>query len=297
MSSSSLTPSVVSGAPRSILGEGPSWDEESGTLYWVDIKGGRVHWWNLSSGTFRTLDLKQTVSCVVPTRVKGKVMVTLKQSFAVLDLNSGSLSKVKEIRASDRVRFNDGKCDPRGRFWAGTMDMEEREPLGSLYVLGSDMSLRGVVEKVTVSNGIGWSPDHSEMYYIDSPTRRIMVLDYDVDTGQVKDRGRRIDLSSYPGVPDGMTVDSEGKLWVALWGGNRVLRIEPSGRVIGEVKVPALHVTSCVFGGARLNTLFITTAQDDVNSPAKTEGPDGRLFMIDLEVPGAPTYPFSGRVA
>jgi len=109
------------------------------------------------------LDLKQTVSCVVPTRVKGKVMVTLKQSFAVLDLNSGSLSKVKEIRASDRVRFNDGKCDPRGRFWAGTMDMEEREPLGSLYVLGSDMSLRGVVEKVTVSNGIGWSPDHSEM--------------------------------------------------------------------------------------------------------------------------------------
>jgi sugar lactone lactonase YvrE len=191
--------------------------------------------------------------------------------------------------------MNDGKCDPAGRFWAGTKDIEGHRPFGSLYRLEPDHTLVRVLTDVTISNGLGWSPDHETMYYIDSPTHRIDMFDFEVETGSVSNRRSLVELSRAWGLPDGMTVDEEGFLWVAFWDGSAVRRIAPDGRVASVVELPVSRVTSCAFGGDDLADLYVTTARNGLSEAELRSQPSaGGLFRLHPPVRGLPPHAFAG---
>ena len=253
---------------RAVLGEGPSWDAENQVLYWVDIVSGLVHIHTPDNPSEKTILVRKFVSSVVP-RKAGGVAVTLQHGYYSLDLASGKIASIAGEVETDIPgnRFNDGKCDPAGRFWAGTMDMAERGPKGALYVL-ENRQLRKVVTGVSVSNGLGWAPDNKTMYYIDSPTRKVSAFDYDLETGAIENRRTVVDFTvqQQPGSPDGMAVDVEGMIWVAHWGGSRLTRWDPSrGTLLDTVSFPALQVSSCCFGGKNLEDLYITTARNELD--------------------------------
>ncbi|WP_291766232.1 SMP-30/gluconolactonase/LRE family protein [Caldivirga sp. UBA161] len=283
MASGLSKPMVLSNVPRSILGEGPIWLPEPGVLYWVDIFGNRVHSYRLSDGSVNSINVGPYPSCVMPND-DGNLIVTIKDKVILVNPSDGSVVRtLATINEGPGNRFNDCKCDPMGRLVAGTMDMSERNPTGSLYILDS-RGLRRILASVTISNGIAWSSDGSVMYYIDSPTRRVTVFKYDKSEGALEGTIGYINLSSLPGVPDGMTIDSEDYPWVALYGGGRVIRINPNTRsVVEQVELPAQYTTSCTFGGSDLRTLFITTATD---RSRQTSGPDGYVFSLNLNVKG-----------
>lgn len=281
---------------KSELGEGPSWDSRNRVLYWVDIFRGIVHVYDPDESKDKVVQAGHYVSSVVP-RKSGGVAVTLQHGFYTLDLEEGRPTLLAEVEKSlTGNRFNDGKCDPAGRFWAGTMDIGEKSPFGALYVLEGGKDVKKVLEAVTISNGLGWSPDKRTMYYIDTPTRCISAFDYSERTGEIENRRTAIDMSDQPGYPDGMTVDEEGMIWVAHWGGGRVTRFDPrTARALEHVEIPASQVTSCCFGGEGLRQLYVTTARGGLDSDAVTKEPQaGGLFMFEPEVRGLPTFAFDG---
>ncbi len=281
-----LTATPVPGSPRSLLGEGPVWDYSVRTLYWVDILEGKIHIYRPLSNEFSSIELGEIVSCVAPAGPRDLV-ATLKNRV-VLIRDGKIYSTLAEIREPERNRFNDCKCDARGRLWAGTMDMEEKSPSGSLYVLESGKAIRRVLGGITISNGISWSLDNRLMYYIDSPKKRVEIYGYDIDGGDIVGLVDTIDLSSYNGIPDGMTIDSRGTLWIAIWGAGRVVNIDPRTKeVLNEVSVPAPFTSSCTFGGEDLRTLYITTASNRVKG--LEEGVyDGFLYQVRLDITGIP---------
>ena len=278
---------------KSELGEGPSWDGENGVLYWVDIFRGLVHRYDPEESRDEAFQAGQYVSSVVPCR-SGGVAVTLQHGFYTLNLG-GKPSLIAEAeRELAGNRFNDGKCDPSGRFWAGTMDIEEKRPTGALYVLEGRGRVRNVLENVTVSNGLGWSPDHLTLYYIDSPTKIVSAFDYSDSTGEIANGRTAVNMSDQPGYPDGMAVDAEGMLWVAHWGGGRVTRFDPrTGKALEYVNVPASQVTSCCFGGRRLDQLYVTSAKAGIGADEAAKGtPAGGLFRVETGVRGLETFTF-----
>ncbi|MBB5253769.1 SMP-30/gluconolactonase/LRE family protein [Sulfurisphaera ohwakuensis] len=257
------------------LFEGPIWVKD--TLYFVDIIRGEIH--SIKENQHEVIRLNSYVSSIQP-RKKGGLIATSGKGFYIIENNTVKL--LYEVENWDeRNRFNDGKCDAMGRYWVGTMNLEEKYPTGALYVLDLNMKLRKILDGVTISNGLAWSLDNKKFYYIDSPTKKIYVFNFDLMKGEISNRNTLIDLSSYPGVPDGMTIDSEGMLWVALYGGGRVLRVT-EGRVLEEIKVPASHVTSVTFGDSDLKTLYITTANDEENG--------GYIYSERVGVKGVETY-------
>jgi sugar lactone lactonase YvrE len=280
---------------RAELGEGPSWDSRIGKLFWVDIFRGEVHLYDPAKRTDSKVAEGQYASCVVP-KGSGGAAVTLQHGFYNLDAGTGELSLIAEVeKGSPENRFNDGKCDPAGRFWAGTMDIREASPSGALYTLEGDR-IRKVLDRVTISNGLGWSPDGRTMYYIDSATRKVDRLDYDVRTGEAANRKTVVDFADQPGDPDGMAVDGEGMIWVAHWGGWRVTRFDPaSGMALETVPLPAAQVTSCCFGGEGLRTLYVTTARSGLGEDSLASQPyAGGLFEVDVGVSGLQTQQFKG---
>ena len=290
-----MNPELVLEA-KSELGEGPSWDSKNGVLYWVDIFRGIVHVYDPDESKDKVVRAGRYVSSVVPRR-SGGVAVTLQHGFYTLDMEREKPSLLAEVEENlARNRFNDGKCDPTGRFWAGTMDIEEKSPLGALYVLEGGKGVKKVLEGVTISNGLGWSPDKRTMYYIDTPTRRVFAFDYSERTGEIENRRTAIDMSDQPGSPDGMAVDEEGMIWVAHWGGGRVTRFDPrTGKALEHAEMPASQVTSCCFGGEGLRQLYVTTARAGLGPDAVTREPQaGGLFMIEADVRGLPTFAFDG---
>ena len=290
-----MNPKLVLEA-KSELGEGPSWDSRKGVLYWVDIFRGLVHVYDPDKSKDRVVQAGRYVSSVVP-RKSGGVAITLQHGFYRLNLEEGKPSLLVGVEENlARNRFNDGKCDPAGRFWAGTMDIEEKSPLAALYVLEKRKGVKKVLEGVTISNGLGWSPDKRTMYYIDTPTRCISAFDYSERTGDIENRRTAIDMSGQPGYPDGMAVDGEGMIWVAHWGGWRVTRFNPqTGKALEYVEMPASQVTSCCFGGEELRQLYVTTARAGISPDALAKEPQaGGLFMFEVDVRGLPTFSFSG---
>jgi sugar lactone lactonase YvrE len=280
-----LKPAVVRGAPRSLLGEGPVWDHVSGTLYWVDIDSAMLHAYSPGSSNVGSFSLEESASCIALC-ADGRLLLALRNTLALFNPRNHELERVKAVEIGDQARFNDGKCDVVGRFWVGTMDIEEERPIGALYVVEAGFRVRRILGGVTVSNGIGWSPDYTRMYYVDSPTRRVSVFGYDKERGEISGLLRSIDLSSQPGVPDGLTVDSEGGLWVALWEGSSILRIDPaSSEATARVELPVPRVTSCTFGGENLDTLYITTAQNK-------QEVGGEAYTIKTHTHGPPTNVF-----
>lgn len=191
-------------------------------------------------------------------------------------------------------RFNDGKCDPAGRFWAGTMSTVGDKNAGALYRYDADSSIHKMVENVSISNGIVWSLDKTKMYYVDTPTQKVMVYDYNNLTGEISNAKVAVEIPNEMGSPDGMTIDAEGNLWVALWGGFAVTCWNPeTGELIQTVKVPAKNVTSCAFGDADLGTLYITTAREGNNGEELEKYPlSGGVFKFRPGVKGVDAFFF-----
>ncbi len=193
--------------------------------------------------------------------------------------------------------MNDAACDRRGRLFVGSTTAAEVDPRGTLYRIDADLVAdRGARRSLTVSNGIDWSPDDTRMYFIDSPTRRVDVLDYDIETGAAENRRPFLTLGDdVEGLPDGMCVDAEGGLWVALWGGSQVLGVTPGGEVHTRLDLPTSQITSVAFGGAGLRTLFITSAAVGLDAQTRASEPHaGGIFSVDVGVAGLPTTPFAG---
>ncbi len=291
---------------KAALGEGPAWDAKTQTLYWVDILGQRIHAYKDGRDEFIQLD--ELVGCVAPRR-DGGLVAALHASFVTLSgrverdgipLASAGYhpapQKIASVTEPATNRFNDGKCDPAGRLIAGTMDMGESNPTGFLYSLEAGKSPRKLIDGVTISNGLAWSPDYKIFYYIDTPTRQVRSFDYDLDTGDISNPRVAVEVPASMGWPDGMTSDMEGRLWIALWGGARVSRWDPAtGRCEAEVAVPALHSSSCAFGGPRRDILYVTSARKGMDESALAQYPlSGGVFQIQTQTEGMPTFEFAG---
>lgn len=273
------------------LGEGPTWDARTQTLYWLDIYGRQVHQYR--GGQDRVLQLEATPGCAAP-RPNGKLIVGIPGNIANLDPETGGLTTVHtlEEELTDN-RVNDGKCDPMGRFLVGTMDLDERLDTGSLYSYDGKTARR-LLRNVRIANGLAWSPDTKTFYYIDTPTRQVQVFDYDLASGQIDNRRIAIEVPEALGWPDGMTSDTDGNLWIAMWGGAQVTRWDPhSGRLLEQIALPALNTSSCVFGGPDMNQLFVTSARKGMSDAELAKFPQtGSVFRLETKFTGMPTFEF-----
>jgi sugar lactone lactonase YvrE len=280
---------------RAELGEAPTWDADARMLVWVDITPGRLHRLDPETGAADTFEVGEPVGAAVPA-ASGRLALATDSGFALMDPATGSIEPVAAVEADRHdTTMNDGKCDRSGRFWAGTRDVEGRRPLGSLYRLDPDHTVVRVVPDVVLSNGIGWSDDGRTMYYIDSVTYGIDVFDVDPDDGEVSRRRRLVDLPREWGLPDGMTVDAEGCLWVAFYGGGTVRRLGPDGGLRSMVELPVTLVTSCAFGGPDLSDLYVTSARGGLSKDELRHQPSaGGLFRVHPGVTGLAEQPYAG---
>jgi sugar lactone lactonase YvrE len=284
---------VVDG--RAILGEGPSWCPVERALYWVDIHAPALHRFEPRSGATRRWSLPEDIGSFA-LRQGGGAVVALRTCLGFLDLDDGRLTRVCEPEA-DRPhhRFNDGKCDRRGRFWSGTMPTTMREPTGALYRLDPDLTWHRMLDGFTVPNSIAWSPDSRTMYFADTPTRHIFAFDFDLDRGTLANRRVFATVPEGAGYPDGSTVDAEGCLWNAHWDGWRLTRYAPDGRIDRVLELPVQRPTSCAFGGDGLDVLYITSASHRLTPDDLRRGPQaGGLFAVDVGVTGLPEPRFAG---
>lgn len=278
------------------LAEGAIWDAASARLYWVNINDGEVHRYDPATGDDRCLNVGQPVGTVVP-RTSGGVMLALKSGFAHLDTETEALTLLCDPEEHDpTLRFNDGKCDPAGRFWAGTITGHDRPGIARLFCLFPDLTARTMLTGVTNSNGLCWSLDERTLYYIDTPTQQVAAFDYDKVTGEIGNRRVVVQVPADLGHPDGMTIDAEGMLWVAHWGGWSVNRWDPAtGRHLKAILLPASNVSSCAFGGPALDTLYITTAREHLTAADLAEQPQaGGVFQAKPGVRGVPAFAFTG---
>jgi len=269
------------------LGEGAIWNHQTNTFWWVDIEGRKLNIYDPETKSNREIDVKERIGTVVPSK-NGGAIIALENGIFHLDLETEKMNLIcNPLEELDTIRFNDGKCDPAGRLWVGSMSLKFKKGAASLYSIEPDGSFRKVFGGVTVSNGINWSNDHKILYYIDTPLGNVRAWDYDNETGEISNERIVVSIPDGIGGPDGMTIDAEGKLWVAQWGGNMVGRWDPeTGELIGKVEVPAPNVTSCAFGGPDLDVLYITTAGGD-NQKMREEYPlAGSVFKVSPGVKG-----------
>ena len=265
--------------------EGPVWSERWGGLRWVDMLAGDV----LSLAADGTVERRHVagVAAALRPRRAGGAVLGIERGFALEDAN-GTITRLSELWTDERLRMNEGACDPDGRFYCGSMAYDKQRGAGALYRLDPDGSVRVVLENVTISNGLDWSPDGSRAYYNDTDTGRVDVLDYERTAGL---SGRRpfVDTGARP---DGLTVDAEGGVWVALSNGSAVRRYTADGVLDEVVELPVTKVTACTFGGARLDQLFITTSREGLDAGAEPQA--GSLFRAVPGVTGLPVREFAG---
>lgn len=266
------------------LAEGAFWAWREQELLWVDILGRTVNRFDPVSRENRSVTLASLVGTVVP-RSDGDLHVAVQEGFARLDRRSGQLTglAVPADHDASSARFNDGKCDPAGRFLAGTTSLAGAPRGGALYVLDADGTTHRLLDAVSLSNGLAWSVDGRTLYYIDTFTRRVDAFDYDIATASLSNRRIAVEIPAHLGYPDGMTIDAEGLLWVALWGGSAIIRCDPRrGAVVQRITLPVSLVTSCAFGGEKLDTLYVTSARCDLSAAELAEQPlAGSLFALD----------------
>lgn len=243
------------------LGEGPRWDPKGHRLLFVDVLAGHLHAASPEGRVTLTRVVGQALGAVNRTS-DGGLVLAMRDGIHLTDADGAGLRLFVPIE-DDRpdLRMNDAACDPAGRLWAGTMAFDATPDVGALYRIDADGSVTPVLAGLGISNGLGWSPDTQRMYFVDSPTRRIDVLDYDVATGTVTNRRPLVHIDDTPGVPDGLTVDADGGIWVALWGAAQVRRYSPDGTVTDILDLPVDQPTSCTFGGDAGDVLYITTAR------------------------------------
>jgi len=280
---------------NALLGEGPTWDCAEGVLYWVDIKRPALFRWSPMGGQTGLWPMPLPVGFASPAQSGGMVFGDM-NGFGFLDLTTGEITRIGDPESDlPQNRFNDGKVDRSGRVWAGTMNDQGPEPTGSLYRLDLDGSINQMATGFVCSNGLGWSPDDRTMYFTDSMVRAIWSYDFDPATGALGERRVFATLAENDGVPDGLTVDSEGFIWSAVWDGWRVIRYAPDGSIDCTVRMPVQRPSSCMFGGPDLTTLYITSACGELGWDALRNGPlAGSLFAVSTNVAGLPEVPFRG---
>jgi len=300
---------------RALLGEGPLWDEREQCLHWVDVERCTLHTLRPGTGERTSTRYDARISSV-GLREGGGLVVAHDRGFSVLD--EGRLHPIdasvcppgapKATRFPGRAsaalpptlpatgpRMNDGACDAAGRYWAGSVAPDGAPGTGALYRLDPDGTVEAVVIGVGCSNGIDWSLDGETMYYVDSLAHGIDAFDYDVATGDISGRRRVAEIPPEDGLPDGLTVDSGGTIWLAIWGGSRVRRYSPDGELLEELRLPVSRVTSCIFGGGDLDTLYVTSARTGLSEDVLTREPHaGSLFSFTPGVRGRPAFRFAG---
>lgn len=276
------------------LGEGPVWDPTADQLLWVDCADGSVHRFDPGTGVDVAVNTGQRVGSVAVRRRGGLVMAA-GSGFAFLDEHAGAIESVAQVEADPSAYvMNDGACDVAGRFWAGTASTDER-PTAGLYRFDTDNTVTRVVSEVRMSNGIGWSPDNRRMYYVDSRTQGLDVFEFHGDDGTLGQRRRLVEFRADLGIPDGLAVDVDGCVWLALWGPGLVHRYSPKGGFDRAVSVPAAHTTSCAFGGPDLDVLYITSAGVGLTEQQSSQQPHaGALFAVTPGVQGLPSYRYAG---
>jgi sugar lactone lactonase YvrE len=270
-------------------GEGPVWDAAAGVLRWVDMLRGDVLTLD-AAGTVGRRHVSHVAAAIRP-RAGGGLVAAVERGFALLD-DSGQI-ELEQAAFDDPVcRMNDGGTDRQGRFFCGSMAYDMTSPRGALYRYDQDGKIGTVLDGVTVSNGIAWTLDGEQMYYIDSATQRVDVFDYDTAAGIPADRRPHVRIDPDAGMPDGMALDAEGGAWVALWRGRAVHRYRRDGRLDAVVELPVDLVTACAFGGPELNELYITTSR--MGMDPGVQSPAGALFRVSPEVRGLPCAVFAG---
>ncbi len=276
------------------LGEGPVWDDENDSLLFVDILEGLVFIHSPRKGLTRSINIGRHVGAVVP-RLKGGLVVAVREGFGFLDGDEFTLF-ASPYDARPNMRMNDAACDPIGRWFAGSMAYDGASGAGEVWRLDLDQTLSVAIQDVTISNGMGWSADGRTCFYIDTPTKSVDAFDYDVDRGVMSKRRIFADLRAEEGLPDGLALDSEGGIWVAMYGGGCLVRLTPRGNVDCRIEVPlARLVTSCVFGGDDLSRLFITTAAEPMSpSDLKVQPNAGGLFVCEPGWAGLPPVAYGG---
>jgi sugar lactone lactonase YvrE len=251
----------------------------------VDILAGRIYHWDLSTGSVTHFDVGEPVGAVALV-AGGGLVAALHRGFGLI--TGRDVKPIGPEIVPEGRRMNDGKCDPLGRFWAGTLADDGRPGGGTLYRLGHDGDVTVVIDRVTISNGIDWSPDGRKMYYADSATHRIDVFDFDPESGNIGGGVPFVSVSP-PGLPDGLTVDADGCVWLAVFGSSEVLRFSPDGRLDRRVRMPVTHPTSVVFGGPDLTTLYVTSSRHRLPSQERTAQPHaGHVFALATGVDGLP---------
>jgi sugar lactone lactonase YvrE len=274
------------GATSDILGEGPIWDVREQALYWVDIRKPAVQRYDWATRTVKSWSMPEMVGSLA-VREKGGLVVALKSQIAFFDLATGALDRIASPEVGrEAMRFNDGKCDRQGRFWAGTMNDVTRDPEGTLYRLDPVRGCVSMERGIRIPNSLAWSVDSRTLYFADSPLRTIFSYPFDPATGEI---GAPLSFATVeaPAIPDGATIDAEGCLWSAHYDGWRVVRFMPDGRIDRVIDLPVQRPTSCQFGGPDLSVLFVTTARQKLTPQELATQPlAGALLALDVGVRG-----------
>lgn len=277
------------------LGEGPLWVERENAVYWVDIMSKQLHRFSLANQAQKTWTFNTELSSLAA-RQRGGFICTIRGGFAFLDLDTGDIDPIVLPEADlPKNRFNDGKLDPQGRYWAGSMDDAGEVDSGALYRLDRDLSLRKMDDKYLITNGPAFSIDNKTLYHTDSSRCIVYAFDFN-DQGEISNKRVFVQLEDEAeGVPDGMTVDTESCIWLCHFAGARITRYSPEGRVLQVVPMPVPHITSCTFGGSKLDTLYITTARFPLSEQEQLNYPmAGGLLSYKPGVTGLPTPLFAG---
>jgi sugar lactone lactonase YvrE len=278
---------------QALVGEGPVWLPQERALYWLDIKGLKIFRCDAATGTSQSWPTPERIGALIPSNQGGFIALAKSGVYAT----GPAFTRFDKLAAPDADkpgnRFNDAKCDPKGRLWAGTMDDDEHEASGRLYRFDSRTTSVRVRDNVNLSNGLGWSPDGTKMYFVETLRRTIWLFDYDLSDGTATNARAFVEIPEGDGYPDGMCVDAEGCIWLAHWGGWRLTRFTPDGHIDRVVPMPVPQLTSCAFGGPNLDTLYITSAAIGLDAETKAKAPlSGCLFAFDPGVQGLPVAAF-----
>ena len=271
---------------RACVGEGPLWDERAQRLFWVDVLEGKVFTFNPTLQNNTEIHVGKHVGAIALTQSE-KILAAARDEIVLIDLNNSSITPILKVVTDEKFRFNDGRVDARGRFVVGSMGYDPKPGTASLYSFTFPQRVETILDDVGLSNGLCWSEDSQKFYYIDTLKSQIALFLYDVETGRISNRKSLITFEKSDGSPDGMTIDRDGNLWVAFWGGGCIRRISSEGKIISTHKLPVSRVTSAAFGGKNLSQLFITTASYLLNDDELLQEPlAGSLFVMETDTQG-----------
>ncbi|CAL2091673.1 xylono-1,5-lactonase [Tenacibaculum sp. 190524A05c] len=271
------------------LGEGAFWNYKSEELYWVDIEGKKLHIFSPKTEENKTIEMPSRIGTVVPANKENSAVVALEDGIYIVNTNTNELTLLSDVESDvPENRFNDGKCDPNGNLWVGSMHLPQTHPKANLYKIDGSGNANKMLGNITISNGIVWTSDKKTMYYIDTPTGQIKAFDFDNKKNTITNERVAVTIDPKDGFPDGMTIDENDMLWVGMWNGNAVANYNPdTGKLIKKIKVPAHNVTSCAFGGKNLDVLYITTASLDMTDEEHKKFPlAGSVFKVQLKEKG-----------